>query len=112
MSWPGACTATAKQSSASVEVVGKVPFGAQMQSACGLQSSRPTATFRILRQSLVAGRLPSVTGIEQSPLSAEAVWPMSVRSTSTQQPRNGAIDDRRECGGGSGDVPISICSLF
>jgi hypothetical protein len=66
----GTPTATARQVSASVAVAGIEPFGAQTQVACGSQTSKPTATLRIRRQSVAAGRLPSVSGCEQSPLAA------------------------------------------
>jgi hypothetical protein len=58
-------TAFFRQISASVAVVGRVPFGAQIHS--GEHCALPTATRRMERQSDAVGPTPFVTGWPQSP---------------------------------------------
>jgi len=62
-------TATARHTSASLAVVGSVPLGAHVHA--GAQTSAPTATFRMKRQSLATGAAPVLTGCAQSPRSAD-----------------------------------------
>jgi hypothetical protein len=69
----GLPTATAKQTRASVAVVGSTPFGAHTQAAKAPQLRVPTATLRIARQSDAVGWLPPVRGWAQSPLAASAL---------------------------------------
>jgi hypothetical protein len=63
--------ATFRQTSASVEVTGAALFSSQMHS--GLHASRPSATFKMKRQSVEAGEEPFVIGCPQSPRALHAV---------------------------------------
>lgn len=57
--------ATFKHTSASVDVTGDALFSSQMHS--GSQTSRPSAAFKMKRQSVEAGEEPFVIGCPQSP---------------------------------------------
>ncbi|RMD86348.1 MAG: hypothetical protein D6815_00005 [Candidatus Dadabacteria bacterium] len=70
LSCTGCPTANLRQTSASVAVIGVVPFGAQIHS--GLQVTLRTAALRMNRQSEAVGRAPFVSGCEQSPWAARA----------------------------------------
>jgi len=61
-------TAAARQISASVAAIGRLPLGAQMHS--GLHDASPTDACRMWRQSVAVGPAPFVTGWLQSPKAA------------------------------------------
>jgi hypothetical protein len=60
----GMPTTALRQTSASVALGGRSPEGAQMHGS-GSQTSSPTETFKMNRQSVAVGSLPELRGCEQ-----------------------------------------------